>query len=162
MPVPGTDVQETEVTVQPSGEAEVKEFRIAAKQFAFDPATIEVNKGDKVRLIVESVDVPHGIALPDYGIKERLDPYQPKTIEFVADKEGIFTFYCFVACGATTPRNERHTHSELIIVGLTNKSSKEKTNEKYAIFAAIFLILAILFSIFLLKTKRCRKPINNK
>ncbi|MEK6943510.1 MAG: cupredoxin domain-containing protein [Nanoarchaeota archaeon] len=100
MPVPGTDVQETEVTVQPSGEAEVKEFRIAAKQFAFDPATIEVNKGDKVRLIVESVDVPHGIALPDYGIKERLDPGQPKTIEFVADKEGIFTFYCSVACGA--------------------------------------------------------------
>ena len=79
---------------------EVKEFRMTAKQFAFEPSTIEVNKGDKVRLIVTSVDVPHGIAITEYGINKRLDPGQPVTIEFIADKQGTFTAFCSVVCGS--------------------------------------------------------------
>jgi len=78
----------------------VKEFKITAKQFQFDPATIEVNKGDKVRLIVTSTDVPHGIAITEYGINEKLDPGKPVTIEFTADKQGTFTAFCSVVCGA--------------------------------------------------------------
>ncbi len=92
-PVP----QQEEKAVQTG---EVKEFKITAKQFQFEPAVIEVNKGDKVRLIVTSVDVPHGIAIPEYGINERLDPGEPKTIEFTADKQGNFDSFCSVVCGA--------------------------------------------------------------
>ena len=77
-----------------------KEFKITAKQFAFEPETIEINKGDKVRLIVTSTDVPHGIGIPEYGINERLDPGKPVTIEFIADKEGTFTSFCTVFCGS--------------------------------------------------------------
>ena len=79
---------------------DVKEFEITAKQFAFEPETIEINKGDKVRLIVTSTDVPHGIGIPEYGINERLDPGKPVTIEFIADKEGTFTSFCTVFCGS--------------------------------------------------------------
>ena len=78
----------------------VKEFKMTAKQFAFEPSTIEVNKGDKVRLIVTSTDVPHGIAIPEYGINERLDVGKPVTIEFTADKQGSFTAFCSVFCGS--------------------------------------------------------------
>ncbi len=78
---------------------DVKEFRMTAKQFSFTPDTIEVNKGDKVRLIVTSTDVPHGIAIKEYGINQRLDVGKPVTIEFTADKEGTFTAYCSVFCG---------------------------------------------------------------
>ena len=78
----------------------VKEFKITAKQFAFEPSTIEVSKGDKVRLIVTSTDVPHGIAIPEYGINERIDPGKPVTIEFTAEKEGSFTAFCSVFCGS--------------------------------------------------------------
>ena len=92
----GTPVpQETAAT---SGE--VKEFKMTAKQFQFEPSTIEVNKGDKVRLIVTSTDIPHGIAIKEYGINERLDPGKPVTIEFIADKQGTFTAYCSVFCGS--------------------------------------------------------------
>ena len=83
-----------------TGQQVVKEFKITAKQFQFNPATIEVNKGDKVRLIVTSVDVPHGISIPEYGINERLDPGKPVTIEFTADKQGTFTAFCSVFCGS--------------------------------------------------------------
>lgn len=78
----------------------VKEIKITAKQFQFEPSTIEVNKGDKVRLIVTSIDVPHGISIPEYSINERLDPGKPKTIEFTADKQGTFTAFCSVFCGS--------------------------------------------------------------
>jgi len=77
-----------------------KEFKMTAKQFQFEPSTIEVNKGDKVRLIVTSIDVPHGIAIPEYNINERLDPGKPVTIEFTADKDGTFTTFCSVFCGS--------------------------------------------------------------
>ena len=78
----------------------VKEFKMTAKQFAFEPEIIEVNKGDMVRLIVTSIDVPHGISIPEYGINERLNPGEPVTIEFIADKEGTFTAFCSVFCGS--------------------------------------------------------------
>ena len=78
---------------------QIKEFKMTARQFSFEPDVIEVNKGDKVRLVVTSVDVPHGISIPDYGINRRLNPAAPVTIDFIADKQGTFTAYCSVACG---------------------------------------------------------------
>ena len=94
----GTPVPQQNTQTTNSGD--VKEFKITAKQFAFEPSTIEVNKGDKVRLIVTSTDVPHGISINEYGISERLDVGKPVTIEFTADKEGTFTAFCSVFCGA--------------------------------------------------------------
>ena len=88
------------VKEKPLQTGQVKEFKMTAKQFAFEPEIIEVNKGDKVRLIVTSIDVPHGIAIPEYGINERLNPGEPVTIEFIADKEGTFTAFCSVFCGS--------------------------------------------------------------
>lgn len=96
--VPAEGKNAEEKAVEPS--SEVKEFRIEARQFVFEPETIEVNKGDKVRLIVTSKDVPHGIAIREYGINERLEVNKPTTIEFTADKEGTFTAFCSVFCGS--------------------------------------------------------------
>ena len=99
----GSDVPQENSAAETDAEtadSEVEEFRIEARQFVFEPGTIEVNKGDRVRLIITSVDVPHGFAIKEYGINERLDVGKPKAIEFVADKEGTFTSFCSVACGA--------------------------------------------------------------
>ncbi len=78
---------------------EVKEFRIEAFRYGFDPAVIEVNQGDKVRIIATSRDVPHGFAIDEYGINLYLDGLRPKTVEFTADKAGTFIYYCNVPCG---------------------------------------------------------------
>lgn len=77
----------------------VKEFSIIAKQWKFDPATITVNQGDKVRLSITSIDVAYGIAIPDYRINEYLTPGQTVNIEFTADRKGTFIFSCSVSCG---------------------------------------------------------------
>ena len=85
---------------QDTSDGEVKDFTIQAKRFEFTPSKITVNKGDKVRITVTSVDVAHGFSLPDFGIDERLEPNKPVVIEFVADKTGTFTFKCNVPCGS--------------------------------------------------------------
>ncbi len=79
---------------------EVKEFNVVAKQFEFVPATITVKKGDTVRLIVESIDVNHGVAIPQFGVNVQVPVGAPQTIEFVADQVGEFPLICSVYCGA--------------------------------------------------------------
>lgn len=77
----------------------VKEFTLTAKSWSFDPAVITVKQGDKVKLIVKSIDVSHGFALPDYGFDQELEPGKEIIIEFTASKKGEFTFFCSVMCG---------------------------------------------------------------
>lgn len=79
---------------------EVKEFEVTARQFEFIPETIEVNKGDTVRLNIQSTDVTHGIAIPEFGVNRELQPGKKITVEFEADKSGTFNFYCSVYCGS--------------------------------------------------------------
>jgi len=77
----------------------IKEFTMIAKNWSFDPATITVNKGDTVKLNIKSVDVDHGIALPEFGISETIKAGKESKIEFIANKTGEFTFSCSVFCG---------------------------------------------------------------
>jgi heme/copper-type cytochrome/quinol oxidase subunit 2 len=62
------------------------------------PATLVVKKGTqvKVKLVnnVPSDPNQHGFAIPAYGIAEVVTRGEPKTIEFTADKDGIFPINC--------------------------------------------------------------------
>ncbi len=77
----------------------VKEITIIAKDFTFEPSTIEVMKGDNVRLRLVSKDVRHGILITGYGINEAFSPGEDAIVEFTADREGEFGFRCSVYCG---------------------------------------------------------------
>lgn len=78
---------------------EVKEVKIAASQFAFDPDTITVKKGDKVKLTLTNIDVAHGISIKEFNIDLKPGAGETKSVEFVADKAGTFSMYCNVFCG---------------------------------------------------------------
>lgn len=83
--------------IQPTGE--IKEFTMTAKRFSFDPDMIIVNKGDTVRLLITSTDVPHGFAINEFDVNIQLSPGETEVVEFVADKVGTFTFFCSIPCG---------------------------------------------------------------
>jgi len=62
------------------------------------PATFIVRKGDKVQIQLIN-DMPsepdnHGFAIPHFGIAETVYRGKPKTVEFTADKAGIFPIQC--------------------------------------------------------------------
>lgn len=82
----------------------VREIKIDAYQFQFEPKTIIVNKGEKIRLIVEAKDVPHGfeiegLQIPGYDINTVIRPGMPLTLEFTVDEEGVWEFICTIYCG---------------------------------------------------------------
>jgi nitrosocyanin len=62
------------------------------------PGTIVVKKGTKVTLKlinnVPSEPNQHGFAIPDYKIAEIVNRGEPKTVEFTADKVGVFPIIC--------------------------------------------------------------------
>jgi len=81
----------------------VEVYMIAARS-SFEPYKIEVNKGDKVTIyltnIEQTTDELHGFGLGEYNINVVVDPGETKTIEFVADKPGVFPYYCTNFCSA--------------------------------------------------------------
>jgi cytochrome c oxidase subunit 2 len=77
----------------------IKEIKLEAFQYGFSPDPVVVKKGDKVRLIITSRDVTHGVYIKEYKINVAIKKGETKIVEFVADKEGEFAIICSVYCG---------------------------------------------------------------
>jgi len=80
----------------------VKELRIEAFNFGFKVLNdVQINKGDTVRIILTSSSGTHGLSIPDFNIN--IGPVsvgETKTVDFIADKSGTFTYFCNVPCGS--------------------------------------------------------------
>ena len=82
-------------------EPRIRDITVIAERFHFTPAEIEVTQWDTVRLTLRAVDVPHGIAITELGVRVVARPDQdPVTVEFVADAPGRYRFTCAVFCGS--------------------------------------------------------------
>ncbi|MEZ4676423.1 MAG: Sec-dependent nitrous-oxide reductase [Caldilineaceae bacterium] len=70
----------------------------------FTPEHVEINQGDHVTWhitnIEQAVDAVHGFAMPAYNINLSIEPGETTTVEFDADKDGVFSFYCTEFCSA--------------------------------------------------------------
>lgn len=93
----------TSAPAQESAAPEPKVFEVVASRFAFEPATIEVVEGDRVRLLVRSADGPHGVEIKAFNVKKAVPRAKPGdspvTIEFVAAKAGEYPILCSEYCG---------------------------------------------------------------
>ena len=81
-------------------EPKIVEIDLVAKKWEWVPAAITVNEGDTVILNITSIDVEHGISLPQFDVDESFGPGDNVLVEFVANKKGIYRFRCNVYCGA--------------------------------------------------------------
>ena len=75
----------------------------ASEAFAYTPAVLHVNPGDKVTIELASTDVVHGIFVDGYNVHVTADPGQPARLSFIADRPGTFRLRCSVTCGALHP-----------------------------------------------------------
>lgn len=71
-----------------------KPFRVSAHRYAFEPARIEVNQDDLVKIELRTEDIAHSLTIDEYRIAKRVGPGQPVTFEFRTDRAGTFPFYC--------------------------------------------------------------------
>ncbi|HXG21264.1 MAG TPA: cupredoxin domain-containing protein [Methylomirabilota bacterium] len=61
----------------------------------WEPTTITVKKGDTVKLkLINKTEQEHGYRIVDFKVEKVVQGGQAETVEFTADKEGIFTIDC--------------------------------------------------------------------
>jgi cytochrome c oxidase subunit 2 len=89
----------SESAMEASGSAEegVKQFTVTGSNFKFEPNTLTVKKGDKVKIIFNNAQGFHDFVLPDFKVQTKpVGANQPAIITFTADKAGTFQYYCSV------------------------------------------------------------------
>ncbi|MDP8212733.1 MAG: cupredoxin domain-containing protein [Candidatus Zapsychrus exili] len=96
---------------QKKAKGEVQEIHLEAYQYGYSPERVVVKKGEVVKILATSRDVPHGIFIKEYGISEKVEKGKVKEIEFVADKAGEFDILCSVYCG----RGHHSMKSKLVV-----------------------------------------------
>ena len=75
-------------------------IEVTAKRFAFEPATIEVTEGERVRLMVKSADGVHGVQIKKFKVNKMVPRGgQPVAIDFVASAPGTYEILCSEECG---------------------------------------------------------------
>jgi len=77
----------------------IKEFKLEAYQFGFEPSEIRVKKNDIVRLLISTRDIRHGVYIKEYGVNVVVGKGEAKKAEFIAKKIGEFPILCSVYCG---------------------------------------------------------------
>lgn len=76
---------------------EEKTFTIEAGSFYYNPKTITVKKGTKVKIVMTSKDMMHDFNIDELNVKMPITKAgETNTVEFVADKVGKFEYYCSV------------------------------------------------------------------
>jgi len=84
---------------QGSSETGVREIRMTAQKYRFDPKEIRVREGERVRLLITALDRKHGIRIKEFGVKTVLEKGKETVVEFVAERVGEYKFKCSVRCG---------------------------------------------------------------
>lgn len=87
--------------VQPMGTMEEGErvIHVWAMQYEFVPGQVVVREGEDVRLVLRTIDVKHGLAIPALNAEATVEDDQVKTLEFTPDKPGRFAMECSAYCG---------------------------------------------------------------
>jgi nitrous-oxide reductase len=80
------------------------DVRMMAIRSRFVPDRLDVRRGDEVTIhltnVEQSTDMIHGLGIVEHDLNIVVDPGETKTVRFVANKTGVFPFYCTNFCSA--------------------------------------------------------------
>jgi nitrous-oxide reductase len=95
------------------------EGNVYAIRSYFEPGRIQVQQGDTVILHITNAeqqrDEIHGFGVVSYNKNIVIDPGETKTLKFVADRAGVFPYYCTNFCSAL--HQEMQGYLEVIPTG---------------------------------------------
>lgn len=75
----------------------VKEFTVVSDHFSFAPNSMQVKKGDRVKITFSNPLGTHDLKVDEFNVATpKLSAGQSAVVEFIADKAGAFEYYCSV------------------------------------------------------------------
>lgn len=80
-----------------------REFDVVMERYKYTPSIFRVNQGEWVRFNLRTVDVMHGFYVSGYDLNAVVHRKDPKTLEFRAERAGVFPVKCSVICGPMHP-----------------------------------------------------------
>ncbi len=89
----------------------VRIVEVKASKYKFDPDPIVVKLSERVRLVVTSIGVDHGLGISSFNVNVAVPAGKTETVEFTADKKGTFHMHCSVYCGP----GHGNMHGEFIV-----------------------------------------------
>lgn len=76
-------------------------IEVTAEQFQFNPSTITAKQGEWIQIKATSTDVPHGLAIREYGVNLQMRAGETvRSDPFRVTETGTFSMPCSVYCGA--------------------------------------------------------------
>lgn len=81
------------------GETQLREVKLEAFRYGFWPDPLLLKKGEKVKLILTSRDVTHGVRIDAFDINLKVEKERVNEIEFIPDQAGEFEIKCSFYCG---------------------------------------------------------------
>lgn len=92
----GSDSLTSEKTATKVAE-NIKTIEIEGGSFYFKPSKITVKAGDRVKILLKSVDKVHNLYLDEFNVKSSdAKSGEATTVEFTAAKKGSYEFYCAI------------------------------------------------------------------
>jgi nitrous-oxide reductase len=80
------------------------EAKVYAIRTYFEPSRIQVHEGDTVIIHITNAeqqrDEIHGFAVVEHDVNVIVDPGETKTLKFIADRSGVYPYYCTNFCSA--------------------------------------------------------------
>jgi heme/copper-type cytochrome/quinol oxidase subunit 2 len=70
----------------------------------FEPARVELRRGETARLVISSGDGEHCFAIDALRIEKRVRSGQPTRLELTPERAGTFVFYCCLESGQQAER----------------------------------------------------------
>ena len=77
----------------------LREIEIVAQRFRFEPAVIDLKRGEPVLLLIRSLDYIHGFHVPDLGLRSDLLPGTVTSLRMTPKQAGQLDFLCDNFCG---------------------------------------------------------------
>jgi plastocyanin len=86
-----------EVPASPTSAVKIIPFSIEGGMYYFTPNEIRVKQGNRVRITFNNVEGLHDLVIDEFNARTKIiKAGESDTVEFLADKKGIFEYYCSV------------------------------------------------------------------
>ena len=86
--------------------------RVIKLTTATSPGNLYVYRGENVRLVIEKVDFPYSVHIPEYGISQKTDTGKDLAVTFKAKKIGTFSIFCNGKC----PSGDGMRYGQIIVM----------------------------------------------